>query len=144
MIKRIKGASKLRSTFGAGGTSQSAPVATTKEWDLLQTFDHCTLLCTVVRRGTSSGTAWQTAVVDITAERPEIEDMQQILHNLGGVKRSVALNSQATVLLMPTQAFLERTIEDELFVDDVDKAAEVYARYFLNNRFNTVDSCLFF
>ena len=59
--------------------------------------------------------------------------------NLGSVKRSVAQTSQATVLLMPSQAFLKRTIEahpqirnDEL-VGQVEKAAEVYARYFLNN-----------
>ena len=39
---------------------------TTKEWDLLQTYDHSTLVCTVALRGT--GGVWRTAVADITAE----------------------------------------------------------------------------
>ena len=83
MLKSIKGASKAlearlelagHADFFPSAAAGSVPVAATKEWDLLQTFDHRTLLCTVVRRG--SGTAWRTAVADITAE---VDDMQQLI-----------------------------------------------------------------
>ena len=54
-------------------------------------------ICTVALRGTSG--VWRSAVADITAD---VEDIQQIFGNLGRVKRTVAPNSQATVLLMRT------------------------------------------
>ena len=77
----------------------------------------------------------RTAVADITAE---VEDMQQLLRNMGRVRSSVALTTKATVLLMPSRAFLRRTIEERLqltndeLVGDMEKAAEVYARYYVN------------
>ena len=51
----------------------SEPVVNTKDWDLLQTYDHRTLLCTVALHG--SGGVWRSAVADITAD---VEDMQQL------------------------------------------------------------------
>ena len=73
-------------------------------------------------------------MADITSE---VEDMQELIGNLGRIKRTVtvAQTSHATVLLMPSQAFMKRTLEahpqmtnDEL-VREVEKAAGVYARY---------------
>ena len=67
--------------------------------------------------------------------------MQQLLRNLGRVKRSVAPTTQATMLLMPskaTQAFLKCTIEENPqitnneLVSEVEKASKVYARYYVN------------
>ena len=87
-------------------------------------------MCTVALRGT--GGVWRTAVADITAE---VEDMQQLIGNLGSVRRTVAPNSHATVLLMPSQAFMKRTLDahpeftNEELVLEVQKAADVYARY---------------
>ena len=47
----------------------SVPVVTTKEWDLLQTYDHRTLMCTVALRGTGGDSGvWLTAVADIISE----------------------------------------------------------------------------
>ena len=68
----------------------TSPVATTKEWDLLQALQCCAHFFS--RRGNSA--AWRIAVADITAE---VVDMQQLLHNLGRVERSVAPTTQATV-----------------------------------------------
>ena len=63
--------------------------------------------------------------------------MQQLIGNLGRIKRTVAANSHATVLLMPSQAFMKRTLEahpqitnDEL-IREVEKAADVYAQYYV-------------
>ena len=134
MLKSIKGASKaLEARLELAGHANyfpSVPIVTTKEWDLLQTYDHRTLMCTVALRGT--GGVWRTAVADITSE---VEDMQELIGNLGHIKRTVAPTSHATVLLMPSQAFMKRTLEahpqmtnDEL-VREVEKAAGVYARY---------------
>ena len=82
----------------------SEPVVNMKDWDLLQTYDHRTLLCTVV------------------------------LHGSGGVWRStVAPTSHAMVLLMPSQGFIKHLLKahpdiayDEL-VDIVKATADVYA-----------------
>ena len=89
-------------------------------------------MCTVALRCT--GEVWRTAVADITLE---VEDMQELIGNLGRIKRTVAPTSHATVLLMPSQAFMKRTLEahpqmtnDEL-VSEVEKAADVYARYYV-------------
>ena len=64
MLKSIKVASKaLQARLELEGHPNffpSAPVVTTKEWDLLQTYDHRTLLCTVALRGT--GGVWRAAV----------------------------------------------------------------------------------
>ena len=136
MIKSMKGASKaLEARLELAGHANffpSAPVVATKEWDLLQTYDHRTLICTVALRGTSG--VWRSAVAEITAE---VEDMQELIGNLGRVKRTVAPTSHATVLLMPSQAFMKRTLEaqpqitnDDL-VREVEKAADVYARYYV-------------
>ena len=109
-------------------------MVTTKEWNLLprQRYYHRTLLCTAALRCT--GGVWRAAVADITAE---VEDMQQLIGNLGRVKRTVAPNTHTTVLLMPSQAFMKLTLKaptlitnDEL-VHEVEKAAEVYARYYV-------------
>ena len=95
MLNSIKGASKaLEASLELAGHAKffpSAPVVTTKEWDLLQTYDHCTLICTVVL--CRAGGAWRTAVADITAE---VKDMQELIGNLGRVKCSVAPTTQAT------------------------------------------------
>ena len=110
-------------------------MVTTKEWDLLQTYDHHTLICIEALCGT--GGAWRTAVADLDVIA-EVEDVQQLIGNLGRVKRSAASTTQAVVLLMPSQAFMKRTIEeqpqttnDEL-VCEVEKAAEVNARYYVD------------
>ena len=136
MLKSMKGASKaLEARLELAGHANffpSAPLVHTKEWDLLQTYDHRTLMCTVALRGT--GGVWRTAVADITAE---VEDMQQLIGNLGSVRRTVAPNSHATVLLMPSQAFMKRTLDahpeftNEELVREVQKAADVYARYYV-------------
>ena len=105
MLKSIKGASKaLEARLELEGHPNffpSAPVVTTKEWDLLQTYDHRTLLCTVALRGT--GGVWRAAVSDVTAQ---VDNMQELIGNLGRVKRTVAPNTHARVLLMPSQAFM--------------------------------------
>lgn len=53
MVKTMKGASKeLEAKFRSmkhPNRFPSAPQATTKEWDMLQSFDHRTLLYTLVR-----------------------------------------------------------------------------------------------
>ena len=106
MLKSMKGASKpLEARLELAGHANlfpSAPVVTTKEWDLLQTYDHRTLMCTVALCGT--GGVWRTAVADITAE-VEDHDMQQ------RIRRTVAPNSHATVLLKPSQAFMKRPLD---------------------------------
>ena len=47
-------------------------------------------------------------MADITAE---VDNMQQLIGNLGRVELTVAPNTHATVLLMPSQAFMKRTLE---------------------------------
>ena len=59
-------------------------------------------MCTVALRGT--GGVWRTAVADITSE---VKDMQELINNLGHIKLAVAPTSHATVLLMPSQAFMK-------------------------------------
>ena len=87
-------------------------------------------MCTVALRDT--GGILRTAVADITAE---VEDMQQLIGNLGSIRRTVAPNSHATVLLMPSQEFMKCTLEvhpqikNEELVREVEKVADVYARY---------------
>ena len=82
-----------------------------------------------------TGGVWRAAVADITAE---VEDVQQLIGNLGRVKRTVAPNTHATVLLMPSQAFMKRTLEahplmtNDALVREVEKAAEVYAMYYVH------------
>ena len=133
----MKGASKaLEARLELAGHANffpSAPVVNTKDWDLLQTYDHRTLLCTVALHG--SGGVWRSAVADITAD---VEDMQQLIHNLAVIKRTVAPTSHATVLLMPSQGFIKHLLKahpdianDEL-VAIVEAAAHVYARYYVN------------
>lgn len=133
----MKGASKaLEARLELAGHANffpSEPVVTTKEWDLLQTYNHRTLLCTVALQG--SGGVWRSAVAAITADA---EDMQQLIHNLAVVKRTVAPTSHATVLLMPSQGFIKQLLKeqpdianDEL-VEMVEAAAAIYARYYVN------------
>ena len=137
MLKTMKGASKaLEARLELAGHANffpSAPVVNTKDWDLLQTYDHRTLLCSVALHG--SGGVWRSAVADITAD---VEDMQQLIHNLAVIKRTVAPTSHATVLLMPSQGFIKHLLKahpdianDEL-VEIVEAAADVYARYYVN------------
>ena len=137
MVKTMKGASKaLEARLELAGHANffpSAPVVNTKDWDLLQTYDHRTLLCSVALHG--SGGVWRSAVADITAD---VEDMQQLIHNLAVIKRTVAPTSHATVLLMPSQGFIKHLLKahpdianDEL-VEIVQAAAAVYARYYVN------------
>ena len=137
MLKTMKGASKaLEARLELAGHANffpSAPVVNTKDWDLLQTYDHRTLLCSVALHG--SGGVWRSAVADITAD---VEDMQQLIHNLAVIKRTVAPTSHATVLLMPSQGFIKHLLKahpdianDEL-VAIVEAAAHVYARYYVN------------
>ena len=88
MIKSIKGASKALEArlelAGHANVFPSAPVVATKEWDLLQTYNHSILIpvCTVALR--CIGGVWR-----ITSE---VEDMQQLIRNLGRIKRTVAPN----------------------------------------------------
>ena len=83
-----------------------------------------------------AGGLWWAAVADITAE---VENMQQLIGNLGRVKRTVAPNTRATVLLMPSQAFMKRTLEahplitNDVLIREVEKAADVYARYYIQD-----------
>ena len=137
MLKTMKGASKaLEARLELAGHANffpSAPDVNTKDWDLLQTYDHRTLLCSVALHG--SGGVWRSAVADITAE---VEDMQQLIYNLAVIKRTVAPTSHATVLLMPSQGFIKHLLKahpdianDEL-VEIVEAAAHVYARYYVN------------
>ena len=78
---------------------------------------------------------WRAAVADTTAE---VDNMQQLIGNLGRVKPTVALNTHATVLLMPSQAFMKRTLEahplitNDALIREVEKAANVYARYYVH------------
>ena len=62
----------------------STQKTTTTEWDLLQTFDCRTLLCTQVLKGNAA--VWQSAVADITAE---VSDVAGLLKNLSVVKHTV-------------------------------------------------------
>ena len=63
--------------------------------------------------------------------------MQQLISNLARVKRTVAPNTHATVLLMPSQAFMKRTLEahplitNDALIREVENAADVYARYYI-------------
>ena len=100
----------------------SVSVVTAKEWDLLQTYNHSTLLCTVALRGT--GGVWRAAVADITAE---VKDMQHLIGNLARVKQTVALNTHATVLLMPqaSQAVMKRTLEAHPLITNEALVGEV-------------------
>ena len=52
---------------------------------------------------------WQSAVADIT---PEVSDVTRLLKNLVGVKRSVSPTTNATVLLMPSQAFMKTVLAE--------------------------------
>ena len=77
MMKTMVGASKkLEATLAMSGHPNafpSEPKATTLEWDLLQTFDYRTLLCTQVLKGNAA--VWQGAVTDITGEVPDVRGL---------------------------------------------------------------------
>ena len=70
MVNTMKGASKaLEARLELASHANffpSDPVVNTKDWDLLQTYDHRTLLCSVALHG--SGGVWRSAVADITAD----------------------------------------------------------------------------
>ena len=80
---------------------------------------------------------WQSAVADITAD---VEDMQHLIRNLSVVRRAVAVapTTHATVLLMPSQAFLKRLLTEHPHITNqeliglVQPAADVYSGYFVN------------
>ena len=52
---------------------------------------------------------WQGAVADITAD---VSDVRGLLSNLAQVKRPVAPTTHATVLLIPSQAFMKMVFEE--------------------------------
>jgi hypothetical protein len=111
----------------------STPQPNTKEWDLLQSYDHRTLICTTAIQGT--GGVWRSAVADLTAD---VEDTQQLLHNLAVVRRNVSPTTHGTVLLMPRQQFLKRLLSanphytNEELIDIVEQAADVYAQNYVD------------
>ena len=70
---------------------------TSKEWDLLQTLHVHTLLYTQVITG--AGDRWKNAVMDICWD---VESLGELLHNLEFLERTVAPNTNATCLIMPS------------------------------------------
>ena len=78
---------------------------------------------------------WQSAVADITAE---VSDVTGLLKNLAGVKRNVAPTTHATVLLMPSQAFMKTVLAENPDISNAElvahmsDAAKTYPRYFVN------------
>ena len=137
MFKTMVGASKkLQAELAIAGHPNafpSTPKTTTAEWDLLQTFDYRTLLCTQVLKGNTA--VWQSAVADITAE---VSDVAGLLRNLAGVRRTVSPTTHATVLLMPSQAFMKTVLEQNPDISNAElvavmsHAAKTYARYLVN------------
>ena len=138
MLKTIKGASlALEARLALDGHPNffpSTPVVKTKEWDLLQTYDRRTLLCTTALQG--AGGVWRSAVADITADA---EDMQQVIHNLLVVQRNVSPTTHATVLLMPSQALIKLLlrkhpdITNQELIGLVQQSADVYAGYYVHD-----------
>ena len=63
---------------------------------------------------------WQSAVADITAE---VSDVTGLLKNLAGVKRNVAPTTHATVLLMPSQAFMKTVLEQTPDISNAELVA---------------------
>ena len=79
---------------------------------------------------------WQSVVANITAE---VSDVTGLLKNLAGIKRTVApVATHATVLLMPSQAFMKTVLTENPDISNVElvahmsDAAKTYARYFVN------------
>ena len=144
MVKTMKGASKeLEAKFRSmkhPNRFPSAPQATTKEWDMLQSFDHRTLLYTLVRSGNAE--TWRSAQ---HAVYRDVESMRELLSSLGTAKRKVNPTSDATVLLMPSQAFMRRLHEegadrsDRDMRDAVRSTADDYISYYMRQDFNKRD-----
>ena len=122
MLKTMVGASKkLEAELAIAGHPNafpSTPKTTTTEWDLQQTFDYRTLLCTQVLKGNAA--VWQSAVADITAE---VSDVAGLLRNLAGVKRTVSPTTHATALLMPSQAFMKTVLEQNPDISNAELVA---------------------
>jgi hypothetical protein len=134
MLKSMKGASKQLEAdltlLGHPNQFPSVPIATSKDWDLLQTLDYRTLLCVQVYEGNSG--AWNTAVA---AVYEDIEDVPELLSSLKHTKRTVYPTRDATVLLMPTQALLRKLSPDSTttteLIEDVRIAANNYIRLYI-------------
>lgn len=110
----------------------STPVATTAEWDLLQTLDYRTLLCCNVQK--CNAAAWNSAIAAIYAE---VEDVGSLLGSLREVQRTVSPSKDATVLLMPSQlaikAFLKESPEataQELMAHTA-QTQRLYTKFFI-------------
>jgi len=144
MVKTMKGASrelesKLRSMKHPNRFPMT-PLATTQEWDMVQSFDHRTLLCTVVRVGNAE--TWRLA---LQAVYRDVESMRDLLSSLATVKRKVNAPSDATVLLMPSQSLMRRLLEEEpdhsdrSMRDAVRSLADDYISYYMRQDFNKRD-----
>ena len=136
MFKSMKGASKqLEADLIIAGHPimfPSEPKATKKEWDLLQELDYRTLLCTHVHNGNAA--AWNTAIAAIYAD---VDDVPQLLSSLENTKCTIRPNTEAKVLLMPSQALLKAILHDTPDISDAEmieqviNAGRVYVRYFM-------------
>ena len=106
MFKTIKGASKEMAAKmeldGRPNLFPSTPVATTAEWDLLQTLDYRTLLCCNVHK--CNAATWNSAIAAIYVE---VEDVGSLLGSLREVQRTVSPSKDATVILMPSQSAIK-------------------------------------
>ena len=83
---------------------------TSKEWDLLQTLHVHTLLYTQVITGAKD--RWKNAVMDICWDQWDMESLGELLHNLEFVERTVAPNTNATYLIMPSQVYMRHAISN--------------------------------
>jgi len=106
MLKALKSASRQMEAdlelAGHPNKFPSVPSASKFDWDMLQSIDYRTLLCTHCHVGTRS--SWEEGISLIYDDT--VESVSTLLSSLAETPRTIHPTTDARVLLMPTQRLL--------------------------------------
>jgi hypothetical protein len=115
----------------------SVPVATKEDWDILQSMDYRTLLCTHCYKG--NPTDWKAGIATIYAD-DDIENMQDVINSLATADRTIHATRAANVLLMATQRCIRWELAKQPDMSHADLLqnirvdATAYIAYFIEGR----------